>query len=418
MPDDKANPAAARDSSDEPFFREWKRRAPGEGRSVERARKIMAALELEEISIPLLTVVGSKGKATTALYAAAALSAAGLRVGLITSPPLISNRERIRLNGEAISQEAYEQLARRLTALLDARGHSETKAAGYLSPSGLYTLMGMRYFLDQRCDAVVAEAGMGGRSDEVSLFSPTAVAVTSIFKEHADILGPDVSSIALDKIGVMRDATKIVLTLRQSREVAEVLLKETAGHSCPLIFLGPQSREIHEKLRLPEGLVGDNAALGIEAASRLQKLCGLHTASPTLLQKMLSGIKLPGRLSPHVDERGRHWILDAAINSRGIAGALLSARNNFGEIDTVLVCLPAGKDIAGALSVLGGIPFVPVRLETEHLSFTEAEWGKRLVQFDEIEEHLRGERILALGTWSFIGALLKRFGFEYERAYG
>jgi Folylpolyglutamate synthase len=414
MPDEKLK--IADEHSDEPFFRAWKNRRPGESRSLERARELAASLELERLAIPLLTIVGSKGKATTAVYASATLSAAGLRVGTITSPPIISNRERIRINGQAISHDTYINLSQSLAKLLDDAAQ-QSKEAGYLSPSGLYTLMGLRHFLDQRCDVIVLEAGMGGRSDEVSLFSPTVVAVTSIFREHADVLGPDISAIALNKIGVVRDSTKAALSLPQSSEVTEVLLHETQKQHCPLTFVEPQPFEISPKINLPDGLSRANAALGIEAAQKLLNVCGLQAASTARLQKILSTIKLPGRLSAHIDERGRKWILDAAINARGIASALEYAEREFGEIDTVLVCLPTGKDAAGAREVLGQRTFVAVSLETEHLSFVDAEWDARLIPLEELERHLKGQRILAVGTWSFIGVLLKRLEFNYETAY-
>ncbi len=416
MPDEKLKTAESRDHADEPFFREWKNRRPGELRSLERARELAATLELESIGIPLLTIVGSKGKATTAVYASATLSAAGLRVGTITSPPIITNRERICINGQAISHDTYTNLSQSLANMLDSPAQ-QSKEAGYLSPSGLYMLMGLRHFLDQRCDVIVMEAGMGGTSDEVSLFPPTVVAVTSIFGEHADILGPDVSAIALNKIGVVRDSTKAVFSLPQSSEAAEVLLSETQKQPCTLTFVEPQPPEISTKINLPHGLSRANAALGIEAAQKLLNVCELSAASTTLLQKILSTIKLPGRLSLHMDERGRKWILDAAINARGIASALEYAQREFGEIDTLLICLPSGKDVAGARAVLGQRPFVAVSLETEHLSFIDAEWDARLIPIAELETHLKGQRILAVGTWSFIGALLKRLRFNYETAY-
>jgi len=416
MPDEKLKTTEPRDHTDEPFFREWKDRRPGEARSLERARQLAASLELESIGIPLLTVVGSKGKATTALYASATLSAAGLRVGTITSPPIITNRERIRINGQAISRAAYANLSQSLANLLDAQARDALQA-GYLSPSGLYMLVGLRHFLNERCDVIVLEAGMGGRSDEVSLFPPAVVAVTSIFGEHANVLGPDVSAIALNKIGVVKASTQAVLSLPQSSEAAEVLLRETQKQHCPLTFVEPQRFEISPQINLPDGLSRANAALGIEAAQKLLKLCGMRAASTSLLEKILSTIKLPGRLSAHVDERGRKWLLDAAIDSCGIATALEYAAREFGEIDTVLVCLPSGKDVAGVRASLGQSPFVAVSLETEHLSFVEAEWGRRLIPLAEIETHLKGRRILALGTWSFVAALLKRLRFNYETAY-
>ncbi len=417
MPDDKSKFAGARDSTDEPFFREWKRRTAGATRSLPRAERIAAALGLDQISLPVLTVVGSKGKATTAVYASAALTAAGLRVGAITSPPILSNRERIRLDGQGVSPESYLNISKRLSRLLDEIP-AQAQEIGYLSPSGLYTLSGLRHFLDQSCDVAVLEAGMGGSSDEVSIFPPTLVAVTSIFGEHLNVLGPDVALVARDKIGVVKDSTKTVLTLPQTSDVTEVLLDEIKKYDCNLTVIEPQATDVSHERRLPAGLSLYNAALGIEAGQRFLKLLGITAPNSSQLRQVLSTVKTPGRLSMHQDKDGRSWIVDAAINGRGIATALEWATAQFGEIDTVLISLPTGKDVTGAREALGVRFYVPVSLETEHLSFDDEEWGTPLISFQEIERHLKGKRILALGTWSFAGAILKRLGVSYEKAYG
>jgi dihydrofolate synthase/folylpolyglutamate synthase len=402
-------------SADEPFFREWKNRRVGEVRSLNRARQLARILELDQAPLPILTVVGSKGKATTALYASAVLNAAGLKVGTVTSPPIISNRERIRISGRALDDCAYRDLSSRVENALNALPSAFTEP-GYLSPSGLYTLMGLRHFLDQGCDVAVLEAGMGGSSDEVSLFSPMGVAVTKIFGEHLGVLGSNVVEIARDKAGVIMNSTKSVLSLNQSPEIESVLTTKAEEHGCDLTVVD-QSSSTNLELIPTNGLSRANAELGIEAGKRLAVILGSSVPDPSRLRGVLSTVNLPGRLSVHTDEFGRRWIVDAAIDGRGMAAALEYAESEFGVIDTILVSLPEGKNIAGAREVLGQRTFVPVSVDVEHLSFSEKSWSTPLVPFEEVETQLKGERILALGTWSFIGSVLMRLRVDWDVAY-
>src|SRR5258705_13415050 len=104
---------------DQPFFREWSARRRDQKRSLSRARKLAERLGIAHLDVPVLTVVGSKGKATASIYASATLAAHGFRVGTLTSPPIITNRERIRINGTAIDLAAYEHISACLTEHLD-----------------------------------------------------------------------------------------------------------------------------------------------------------------------------------------------------------------------------------------------------------------------------------------------------------
>ena len=206
------------DPVDEPFFREWLHgRACGAKRSKVRAQVFLEALlgsrydDLMRTPVPLVVAVGSKGKGTTAAYSSAALAAAGLRVGTVTSPGFRSHRERIRVDGQSITPTELAMLAMAIEETRERHG-SDLPNDGYLSPTGLFTMAGVLHFIDSACDAWVFEAGMGGRSDEVSLLSPDVVTVTPIFEEHVGILGRDVREIAVDKLGVVTERTSHVVT--------------------------------------------------------------------------------------------------------------------------------------------------------------------------------------------------------------
>ncbi|MDR3202043.1 MAG: hypothetical protein LBT54_02755, partial [Bifidobacteriaceae bacterium] len=101
---------------DSPFLAEWRARGPGAARSLARAREMACRLGLDGAlrGKPVIGVVGSKGKGTAAVYAAATLAAAGFAVGTVTGPGTTGGRDRIRVDGAVIGRETYAGLGRRV----------------------------------------------------------------------------------------------------------------------------------------------------------------------------------------------------------------------------------------------------------------------------------------------------------------
>lgn len=405
-------------AEDEPFFREWRSQIPGEKRSLARARQLMDEIGLSQINVPVLTVVGSKGKATTAVYAAAMLAAHGCKVGLITSPPIINNRERFRVGGEAIDESAYAAMSRRLAALLDRL--SPHDGQGYLSPTGLFTLMGVRHLLDVGCDVLVLEAGLGGRSDEVSLFSARIVAIARIFGEHLDIIGPTVADVAADKVGVVSSTTQAVFSIRQSPVVQEIIEDRARAMNAELLWVdgvGADGDVPKVATSNARGLSAGNARLGITAAIRMANSMQLAYPGDEHAGKVLATVTTPGRLSRHIDDAGRTWIVDAAIDEQGAAAALRHCVENYGAPSTILVSIPDSKDVDGVRRALAGYSYIPVGLTEEHLSFSSQPWGRALVDEESLDDYLTGDLILAIGTWSFVGLILHRLRVNPDAAF-
>ncbi|TMQ91483.1 hypothetical protein ETD83_30635 [Actinomadura soli] len=388
------------------FFREWERRALGETRDIGRARGLASVLGVLSPGAPVLTVVGSKGKGTAATYASAFLAAAGLRVCTVTSPGLRSDRERIRVDGRAVSEEELAFLG---GVLDEAIAALPPPAGGYLSPSGLFTIAGVVHARRVGADVIVLEAGMGGRSDEVSLFPPAVVAITPIFREHAGVLGNTPAEIAEEKLGVAGPAT-IVLSAPQSAEVTGVLgavERVEAGGSGLAADL------------LPGGLVRGSAELGVVAARRLP---GVSEPPGGPLRDVLASVVLPGRLSWHdVPGSATRLLVDSAIDGTGIAEALTAARKVWGAIDRVAVCLPDHKDLDGAVAALDGLPVTFVRLPLPHLRFTRPlppAWDA--VDAGTVTPAFLtalGRRVVVLGTVYFTGLVLDAVGARTERLF-
>ena len=391
-------------SADAPFFEEWSRLHRTSRRSIARAAAFADALGIDLRALPAMVVVGSKGKATAATYASASLAAAGFRVGTISSPPIVTNRERIRLNGVAIGLAEYEALANvvedRHSCLSPPSSPSAKQRQagvpvlhddGYLSPAGLYMIAGLHWLQRQACDVFVVEAGMGGRSDEVSLLAPRVVAVTPIFGEHLGVLGHTVADIAEEKLGVISDATRAVISAPQSAEVVTVFAR-----------FGIDAQFVDGAMHAA------NAAVGLAAAKAWSPRASTNF-----------DVHLPGRLTSHVDEDRRRWVVDAAVNATGVANAVQYPR----DVERVLVSLPDSKDVAATAqwldANLGRDRWRPVMApHAEHLSYSSAAWGRELLRWREAHEWAR-ERgsIVAAGSWSFISAVLHALGVDNERAF-
>jgi dihydrofolate synthase/folylpolyglutamate synthase len=388
------------------FYREWERRAPGETRDLGRARALADVLGLLEPGVPVLTVVGSKGKGTAATYASAFLGAAGLRVCTVTSPALRSDRERIRIDGKAVSRGELAILA---DALERAIAELPPPSGGYLSPSGLFTIGGVLHARGAGADAIVLEAGMGGRSDEAGLFPPDVAAITPIFREHAGVLGDTPAEIAAEKLGVAGPATRVV-SAPQSAEVAAVL--------GAVEFVGPGAAGIPADL-LPAGLGRAGAELGVVAARRLP---GVAEPPAGSVREVLSSVVLPGRLSWHdVPGSATRLLVGSAVDGTGIAAALAAAREAWGTIDHVVVCLPDHKDLDGAITELDALPVTFVRLPLPHLRFTRPlppGWdtvGSHAITPESLAT--LGHRVLVLGTVYFTGFVLGVVDAGTERLY-
>ena len=424
------------------FLSEWRSRRLGEHRSLPRAHSLAAALGLLDQARPVLSVVGSKGKGTAAIYASACLVAAGQRVVTVTSPGYRRASERIRLNGRAIPAAVLWELGERLRAArrpvtcqaeagqVTEAGRAEAGRAegcGYLAPTGLFTLAGVLHAQDVAADVIVLEAGMGGISDEISLFMPTVAALTPIFAEHVGKLGDTPAEIAREKAGIVAPTTRVVLTARQTAEVEQEIMATVGKRSAGRVqveVVDPGSTAIPPSL-LPAGLSAHNAELGCAAAGRLLDVIGHENQAPRThseLVAVLSSVRLPGRLSRHELPGSRtELIVDAAINRAGIAAALAVAARWWTRVDHVLVCLPDHKDVSGAIRELAGLPVTFVRLPDEHLRFAQtlpADWT--IIDAADLTRELvagLGRRVMALGTVYFAGRVLDLADADTEQLF-
>lgn len=405
-----------------PFFSEWARRRPGQNRSLDRAAALLSALDLDPAPVPVLGVVGSKGKGSTATYAAAALSAAGLRTVLVTGPSFRGYRERVRADGVSVTDDELRALGEAVESA--RRGLPESD--GYLAPSGLFLVAGLLHARAIGADACVLEAGMGGHRDELRLIGPDVVALGMVFAEHVGVLGGTVAEIAREKTRVASpERTRALVTLPQTSEVSpvvtETLAEVTQGRVYPQVVDPATAAEPPRDLR-PSGLSAASGVLGAAAATRMLDLLGRPEAAPERLRSVLATVRLPARLSRHtVPGSTTEVVVDSAIDRVGVTAALSHARALWGGVDHVLLCLPDHKDVSGAVTALEGVEVTAVRLPEAHLRFDHdlpAHWDHAHAEdLSPTTVAALGQRVLALGTVYFTGRVLEVLDTPTDRLF-
>jgi len=189
-------------------------------------------------------IAGTNGKGSTAAFLESILRRAGFRTGLYTSPHLERMNERIRINGEEISDESFAAIFTRLQALIE-----ELLAAHKLRAHPTYfecvTAMAFEYFARERVELGVFEVGLGGRLDATNILSPVVTVVTRIDFDHENFLGHSLKEIAGEKAGILKPGVPVILA-EQHPEAAEVILARAKQLGCPVIETAQAYRIVQE----------------------------------------------------------------------------------------------------------------------------------------------------------------------------
>lgn len=172
-------------------------------------------------------VAGTNGKGSTAHSLAAVFRAAGMRTGLYTSPHLVDFRERIRVNGEMISEEAVIDFVERFK-----------DAVPELHPSffELTTAMALEYFAREKVDIAVIEVGLGGRLDSTNIITPALSIITNISLDHQALLGDTPAAIAGEKAGIIKPGVPVVIGEADDPSVRAVFEEKAREAGAEAVF--------------------------------------------------------------------------------------------------------------------------------------------------------------------------------------
>ncbi len=190
---------------------------------LDRIRALLAALGNPQKKLKFVHIAGTNGKGSIAVLTAAALEQAGYRTGLFVSPFVVDFCERIRINGTYIPRE---DLCRIASHVLETEQHLQLPEGEYIGEFEFTTACAMLYFLEQGCDIVVLEVGLGGRFDATNVIDcPEAAVMAHVALDHMAVLGNTVEEIAADKSYIVKSDSLLINYPKQKPSVDEVLKK-------------------------------------------------------------------------------------------------------------------------------------------------------------------------------------------------
>ncbi len=298
--------------------------------SLERLEALLAKLGHPERRLPpVIHVAGTNGKGSTCAFLRAIGEQAGLRVHVYTSPHLVHFRERIRLAGELVSDEALSAVIEQVAVVNDGAA---------ITVFEVLVAASFELFARTPAELCILEVGLGGRADATNVIPPPRVcAITSISLDHQDFLGDTLALIAREKAGIMKPGTPVVVGA-QPDEVTRGLLHHAASVGAPVLLRGRDwdvARD-GEGLRFadaagsvalpPPSLLGghqlDNAGIAV-AAARASGLVGDAALAGVARAEWPGRLQLlRGRVAALLPEDWELW-LDGAHNEG--AGRALAA---------------------------------------------------------------------------------------------
>jgi dihydrofolate synthase / folylpolyglutamate synthase len=329
-------------------------------------RTMLEALGHPERRSASVLIAGTNGKGSTAATLSSILRVAGYRTALYSSPHLVRINERVRVNGEAISDVEFGAMHERVE-----RTAQELMRTGKLPwhPSffEMLTVMAFEYFASVGVEIAVLEVGMGGRLDATNVVEPLLSVIADIALDHQKYLGNTIAEIAREKTGIIR-ANGVVVTLPQHPQANDVighaiLEKNARGVSAvqyvppvspgAATYLAGRAAPAHGRNRYPLTVMGEevdvdsplagrhqlrNLALAIATAEELGQFG--FKVTPKQIEQGIRETHWPGRfqvLQPSAAAHQREMVLDVAHNPAG-AWALRSALSeNFPDRELTFV---------------------------------------------------------------------------------
>ena len=327
---------------------------------LDRMRQLASLLGDPQKGIKSIHIAGTKGKGSTAAMVYSILKSAGFKVGLYTSPHLVSFRERIRINDSFISEEDVSRL---LDRLKDVIGRMNDSAPSFFE---VYTALAYLYFKEKAADFVIYEVGLGGRLDATNIIEPLVCAITPISYEHTQKLGNTLREIATEKAGIIKDSGICVMAPqeKESQDAIEKICKEKRAR---LICVGrdilfeeldhDDKREIFSVFgvsgkypKLEMGLLGSHQVMNAATAIGVVEALRFYNILIPLdaIRNGIAKTRWEGRLE--IVSRRPLIVLDGAQNRASANVLVKSVKRAFKYQDLILVLgVSKDKDVNGIL---------------------------------------------------------------------
>jgi len=314
--------------------------------NLERMNRLLDWFHHPEYTLTPILVGGTNGKGSTATFLSSILSEHNYLTGLYTSPHLTDPRERIRVNGRAISEGDFAELVTAMRYVLEPR-KKELASVGPLTFFEVFTMLAVLYFARKRVQFGIFEVGMGGRLDATKAVGPKLCVLTPVGYDHVEHLGNTLRAIAREKVAIVNENGSLVCS-RQAGPVQRVIREWIRTKKARGYFLGGSFRVRRERIgttgsqfdfhmdgvrfrdlriKLPGKFQIENAATAVAAAHILQRQdrCRLE---PEKIRRGLRRAFWPGRFEI-VKRGGGTVILDGAHNDASMRELCESLRSLF-----------------------------------------------------------------------------------------
>lgn len=298
---------------------------------LETTHRLLEALGEPQAQFSTIHVGGTNGKGSVSTLIAAALRAAGRRVGLYTSPHLVSFRERIMVDGVSISRDAVVEWTEHLRQTMDTTGATFFEAT---------TAMAFADFAARGVEIAVLEVGLGGRLDSTNIVTPLVSGITHIAIDHQKYLGDTIEEIAREKAGIAKPGVPFVIG-EPDPHLAE-LLRDAGAR-----VVGDGD---YQPAMVPPDLewVGPLALTGPHQRRNAAVARAMLDALPLPLRPSLAELEMgfgTARLAGRLDRRGK-WLYDVAHNPDGVQA-----------LSAALKASPPPGPLHAVVSILGDKPW-------------------------------------------------------------
>lgn len=310
-------------------------------------------------------VAGTNGKGSVSHMLASVLQQAGYCVGLFTSPHLLDFRERIRVNGEPISEREVVQFTRQ---------HREEMVSLGLSFFEMTTAMAFDHFAANDVEVAVIEVGLGGRLDSTNIITPILSVITNIGLDHTAMLGGTIAEIAFEKAGIIKPQVPVVVG-ESAPESNEVFERMAASCEAPLVYADrewqvvesePSGQFVRYTLQRPRDGRTQQLDLDLMGAYQRKNILTLRTAVSLLRNKThlnISTRALVEGLRGVTDSTGLagRWhklhdaplaVCDTGHNAHGLAEVVAQIATQHYDHLYVVIGVVSDKDVEAMVSLL------------------------------------------------------------------
>ena len=287
-------------------------------------------------------VAGTNGKGSISHMLASVLQEAGYKVGLYTSPHLKDFRERIRVNGEVISEEFVVDFIK------DHRSKFEEIKPSFFE---MTVAMAFDYFAKMQIDVAVVEVGMGGRLDSTNIIQPNLSVITNIGLDHTAFLGNTLEEIATEKAGIIKEHTPVVIG--ETHVETEEVFIERAKKLKSDIYFADQFYEIDYAMLTIDNKQVFNVKLGEEIIYKDLKLDLLGSYQKKNLLTVLKALEILGKNAYNFELEHIYKGLEKVVKNTGLKGRWQILENN-----PLIVCDTA-HNLEGLTYVIDQIKHTP-----------------------------------------------------------